>query len=72
MLLQQQLLQQRLEGVQQALEQSRNEYSHLCGYLKNLIENSQRALNGAENKPLIEGSSDVESNNFIDFDLNSI
>ncbi len=38
LLLQQQLMQARLEGVQQALEQSRNQYDELATYLKSVIQ----------------------------------
>ena len=44
MLLQQQLMQYRLECVQQALEQSRNQYNELAGYLKTLIEMSKTVV----------------------------
>lgn len=44
MLLQQQHLQARLECVQAALEQSRNESVQLCSYFKNLIEVSQGVI----------------------------
>ena len=44
MLLQQQVMQSRLEHVQQALEQSRNKYDELCGYLKTLIEVSKAVV----------------------------
>ena len=44
MLLQQQVLQTKMEGVQQALEQSRNQYNQLCVYLKSLINMSRTAL----------------------------
>jgi hypothetical protein len=43
-LLQQQVLQSRLEFVQQALEQSRNQYNELCVYLKTLIEMSKTVI----------------------------
>lgn len=41
MILQQQYMQNRLEGVQSALEQSRNEYRELSAYLRGLIEMSK-------------------------------
>lgn len=44
MILQQQYLQIRLEGVQAALEQSRNEYNQLSGYFKSIIEISKNVL----------------------------
>jgi hypothetical protein len=44
MLLQQQVLQVRFEGVQQALEQARNEYINLGQYLRKLIEASKQVL----------------------------
>jgi len=44
MILQQQLMQSKLEHMQQALEQSRNQNHELCAYLKNLIEMSKQVL----------------------------
>lgn len=52
MLLQQQFLQTRLEFVQQALEQSRNQYNELCLYLKSLVEMSKTVIE--HHKPKIE------------------
>lgn len=59
MLLQQQLLQHRLECMQQALEESRNEYVRLGGYLKSLVEASKGIVE--QNKVDHEKSSDVIS-----------
>ena len=44
MLLHQQILQRKLENVQQALENSKNEYHNLCQYLKTLVGMSQQVL----------------------------
>ncbi len=44
MVLQQQVMQAKFECVQQALEQSRNQYAELTNYLKNLIETSKQIL----------------------------
>lgn len=45
MVLQQQVMQAKFECVQQALEQSRNQYAELSNYLKNLIEMSKQVIN---------------------------
>lgn len=52
MLLQQQVMQARLEFVQQALEQSRNQYNELCVYLKTLVEMSKTVIE--HHKPKVE------------------
>lgn len=44
MILQQQMIQSRLEYVEQALEQSRNMYNDLMGYLVTLIEVSKTVI----------------------------
>lgn len=45
MLLQQQLLQARFEHMQQALEQSRNQFDQLCGYLRTVVQATQLIVN---------------------------
>lgn len=60
MLIQQQHMQQRLEGVQQALEQSRNEYKELLTYLKILIEKAKTAVIGSQEKKQIPSRSENE------------
>ena len=59
MLLQQQLMQYRLECVQEALNESRNEYNHLCGYLKNLIEMAQAVVLKENPKILMESKNET-------------
>src|SRR5258708_34657997 len=48
MVLQQQVMQAKFENVQQALEQSRNQYAELSNYLKNLIEISKQVIEQKE------------------------
>lgn len=48
MLLQQQVLQLRLESVQEALELTRNQQTQLLSYLKPLFEASQQILNSTQ------------------------
>jgi len=66
MLLQQQYMQSRLEGVQRALEESRNKYDELCCYLKSLIEMSKIVISQASEKPLIEGENEACPNLIAD------
>jgi hypothetical protein len=54
MLLQQQLLQSRLESMQQSLDKARNEYVQLCEYLKNLLEISKAVILQKDSQNLIE------------------
>ena len=54
MLMQQQKLENRLEKVQQALEESRNQYNALSGYLKSLIGMSQIVLKQVKHETNME------------------
>lgn len=67
MMLQQQLMQNRLEGVQEALEQSRNEYNRLSNYLACLVQASQKII--SENNPNLEVENE-KNEKFITFDDN--
>lgn len=53
LILQQQLMQSRLEAVQEALEQSRNEYITLSSYLKSLMEASKKIIDYNKNEDVI-------------------
>lgn len=60
MLLQQQLLQSRVESMQSALEQQRNENMKLTSYLAQLIEASKTILIGEKQDEKIPGDDSVK------------
>ncbi len=65
MLIQQQLMQSRLEGMQSALEESRNEYNNLSGYLKEVLLSCKRIVD--QEYVLLEKK---DENTAIDYDPN--
>jgi hypothetical protein len=65
MILQQQIMQSRLETMQQALEQSRNEYIKLCGYFRDLIDSTKKVIQPPNNY-YIEGMPYEKSYDSVD------
>lgn len=64
MLLQQQLLQCRLEQVQESLCQARNEYNNLAKYLSLLIEASRTIINQNEENKLLKNSGEKNDQDY--------